>query len=283
MSDLDPIPGYILPPQASKKPSDQENRDRDAWIALALLTLADIPSAIEYWKVHAAPRFVNVPLLEAGWTFDDQTQRYVDRHGHEISAITQAAIVNLLIASAKQDMQHKASRVASGEISVDAWKNHQANDLRDLIICLIALSVGGFPAITQSDLDAVKGDERTPGGLAYSLSRLQAFADSIPSMTEEAIVARAGLYADSGITASETARRISYSEAKDDKGRPRFLFERNLLMPGDNCSNSPESVGCIEETAKGWVPIGTLSVPGTRTCVMNCRCSLEYSLTGTED
>ena len=50
---------------------------------------------------------------------------------------------------------------------------------------------------------------------------------------------------------------------------------RNVLGPADHCEGANS---CIEQTAKGWVPIGGgAMVPiGSRLCLSNCRCRLEY-------
>jgi hypothetical protein len=48
----------------------------------------------------------------------------------------------------------------------------------------------------------------------------------------------------------------------------------------DSCKSSKRP-GCIEEAQKGWQPIGTLSVVGSRTCLSNCRCSFSYRRSST--
>jgi hypothetical protein len=48
-------------------------------------------------------------------------------------------------------------------------------------------------------------------------------------------------------------------------------FEENVLSDADHCG------GCVEETAKGRVPIGTLVPVGQRDCLANCKCLLLFS------
>jgi len=62
-----------------------------------------------------------------------------------------------------------------------------------------------------------------------------------------------------------------------------FTEERNILFPGDSCTNS-SLPGCIQVTRLGWQPIGTLPLIGNRTCHNNDRCELRYknSETGQE-
>jgi hypothetical protein len=49
--------------------------------------------------------------------------------------------------------------------------------------------------------------------------------------------------------------------------------EWNVLHPADHC----EGVGsCIEQTARGKVPIGSLIPVGDRRCLRRCHCTIEY-------
>jgi hypothetical protein len=47
--------------------------------------------------------------------------------------------------------------------------------------------------------------------------------------------------------------------------------ERNVLGAADrHCAQ------CVECSDRGWVVIGTLPQPGSRTCMSNCKCRMEY-------
>lgn len=52
-----------------------------------------------------------------------------------------------------------------------------------------------------------------------------------------------------------------------------FELYRNILHPADHCDGGGS---CIEQTNRGLVPIGTLIPIGSRLCLSNCKCSLEY-------
>lgn len=62
-------------------------------------------------------------------------------------------------------------------------------------------------------------------------------------------------------TFSETERRLMR-----DAG---YTEERNLLHSSEHCGE------CSAEASKGWVPVGSLSPVGSRSCLVNCRCTLE--------
>lgn len=75
---------------------------------------------------------------------------------------------------------------------------------------------------------------------------------------------RSGMYSGAGWSALfEFWRWLARSEGKQ--------YEENVLGDAEHCG------GCVEETAKGKVPIGTLVPVGQRTCLSNCRCVLIFS------
>jgi hypothetical protein len=50
-----------------------------------------------------------------------------------------------------------------------------------------------------------------------------------------------------------------------------YVYEENILGDAEHCG------GCVAETAKGKVPIGTLIPIGQRDCLANCHCHFAYS------
>lgn len=50
-----------------------------------------------------------------------------------------------------------------------------------------------------------------------------------------------------------------------------FGQERRVLGFAEHCPD------CVNETAKGWQPIGTLRAIGDSVCLSNCRCHFEYT------
>ena len=74
------------------------------------------------------------------------------------------------------------------------------------------------------------------------------------------------MYGQASRTLYENIRRRESSDAG-------FRFERNVLHPADHCDQ------CVNQSALGTVPIGSLVPIGRRTCRSNCRCTLSYSKT----
>lgn len=115
----------------------------------------------------------------------------------------------------------------------------------------------------------------TKGALGNLLKKQYAFLAGFVTeidngtLSDAQIIARAQLYGAATLQTFESQRR----RVKKDAG---FTQERNVLDDAEHCRKSPKAPGCLEETARGWVEIGTLSLPGSRTCLVNCKCLLEY-------
>ena len=60
----------------------------------------------------------------------------------------------------------------------------------------------------------------------------------------------------------ETRRKVQQTAGK--------TMEKNVLSGDEHCP------GCLDATAAGWQPIGSLPPIGTRTCLSHCRCHWEF-------
>ena len=97
------------------------------------------------------------------------------------------------------------------------------------------------------------------------------FADDIASgkqAVDGRLAARARLYAQSGRVAFHNVERFEME-------RRGWDTEENVLAAAEHCS------GCLAETAKGRVPIGSLTPIGQRPCRTNDRCRIRYSNSAT--
>jgi len=107
--------------------------------------------------------------------------------------------------------------------------------------------------------------------LLYFL-RLNRFAEGINSgLTpfSEAILSRVGMYGlnNKSIWENwryEAARALGYAEA------------RRIPGPTEHCQNSATRPGCDELIQRGWMPISTMPILGSCTCLSNCQCRLEF-------
>ena len=247
------------------------------------ISAEDIALAIVLFYEEAPSHFNGILTNENGWKWDAQKQQYIQPSGQPLSDGDLKALALLVMLAVEEDMRAEAAKVAAGTTPIGEWQDWQAEEAKRLYIALGALGAGGEANLTSEIRETIQGSPDKAPGIAYSLARLELFASDIADGSDgtvETIVNRGGMYADAGNAVTEAVRRVSHQNAVDEAGRPLFLFERNNLTPGENCSDGDGTIGCIQETEKNWVPIGELTPPGARTCNFRCKCWLSYSLTG---
>lgn len=266
---------------------EPDKRDRDQWLLLAAITLADMDAAETFWRQHV-PRSRQGMLALEGWRWDAAAQAYVSRTGQMVGGASLRRQADQLADEMEYEMRAEAQRVAVGEIAIDEWQRRQAEDTKDLYVAIAMLAAGGRRNLTDELKRRVEGGPDKSPSITYSLNCLYEFGQNVRNGdrnagSEDMIAFRAGLYSAASRGIFEDVKRESHRNARDPKGRRLYLYEKNSLMPGENCSDSDEAPGCIEETARGWVPIGTLSLPGQRTCRVGCNCFMSYALKPDDD
>lgn len=176
--------------------------------------------------------------------------------------------VNGWIDRAAETLQQNLERIArehkDGKINLSEWVIQTGEELRNAHRAVTMIAMGGKNNMTPGDWGFVGSVVRRE--LAY----LNGFANTIenrPPNTQltEAFVSRAKSY---GAAIYET-----YEKAK----RRRIIrelqaeLEENVLEPGaEHCA------GCLEASAQGIVPVGTLVAVGDRDCGSKCRCRIRY-------
>lgn len=156
-----------------------------------------------------------------------------------------------------------ADQLAARQISVADWQTQTRLALRDVHSYSAAVQVGGVHGMTPREWGHV-GHR-----LREEYRRLEAVAVGVQRgtiATDGRFRARMRLFALAGrATGQAAALRDLIARGYDE--------ERNVRRRGDSCTTG-ERTGCIEASALGWQDIGTIPLPGTRTCLGNCRCFL---------
>lgn len=156
----------------------------------------------------------------------------------------------------------REARAASADYRVpaDEWAQRMAGISSASALVAGAVAAGGWArlGVVADDIEA---------HLASELVYLDLFADDVANgrvPRDGRFARRAMLYAAAGwgfymLLRGREAGRRGYGE------------ERNILDPGaEHCQ------GCVAETDRGWVPLGSLVPIGDRQCRSGCRCSMEY-------
>jgi hypothetical protein len=279
-------------PTPDEQRTAEQQRRRDELIALLLapasISDGDVDAARAMWAQHSQPAYRGLLDGSDRYTFNPQTQLYARAStGRTIPADELKRVsVAFAMGVARDVLEPDAAKVAQGGIDVEKWAQQTGQDVKDLALTVAALAAGGFDKLSGPTIDRIIGQRDKPPGLKFTLDRLANFAGDIEekqprAASEGAIITRAGAYGRSQNSMFEDVRRDSHKSVRDGQGRLQYLYERNLLGPAEtHCQNGKFSTGCIECEAAGWVPIGSLPLPGLRTCQGSCLCSMDYSLIG---
>lgn len=201
-----------------------------------------------------------MPDPNSGYTWDARSARYRDAAGHFVSSKTIRAAVNQAIDGAKAETDRHCAALAAGSIGTGEWQTRMADTLRSLHCCLAAAARGGWDAMTPADWGRVGAE--TKRQYQYLAGFAQDIAAGAIDPQSSAVAFRARLYTGAG-------RQTYYNQTRIAAGAAGLRWERNVLGAADHC------VDCLAATAAGWVPVGTLSLPGQRRCRTECQCHLE--------
>ena len=161
---------------------------------------------------------------------------------------------------AAQDAAAIADAYTSGSIGIAEFERQMQQLIKDTQIYSSAVAAGGFANLDAAALDVFQ--QR----LAEQFTYLSDWMDDLAAGTAQStrgMAQRAGMYAQS----ARNTYDVLYRAGQVERG---FDEERNILNPGESCEL------CREQTALGWVPIGTLIPIGQRTCLSNCNCVVNY-------
>ncbi len=160
--------------------------------------------------------------------------------------------------SSKEKIGKLTQRLVDGKINVSAWHEAMKAEIKAAHRAAAMLANGGkLDAKAAGQLGAV---------LRKQYSYLRAFALQIENKEiplGARTVARARLYAQSVMT--------TYQKAKLARAKAAGVeMYRLVLSPAEHCDE------CLSDAALDYVPIGSLPEIGSRTCLINCKCSWEY-------
>lgn len=167
-------------------------------------------------------------------------------------------VVRRLIGDAGSLVRAATDALVAGGMRLGPW----FGAMRDALVprhFAASFAVLNHPEPPPADLDAIAADSRRQLGFLERFRGALATAQQLLT----GAVARAELYASA---LWSVAHAVGRARAKRDG----FSLEKNVLGPMDHC------IGCLDETSRGWVPIGNLVPVGSRLCLVRCRCILIY-------
>jgi hypothetical protein len=194
------------------------------------------------------------------YQFDPRVGRYRDDAGHFVPERTVRDAVDNLADLSSERMAALTQRLQAGSLQLADWQQQAMMEIRNAHVAAAVVAHGGRLQMAPADWLVVAREVKTE--YAY----LRDFAGQIADGTQPLdgrLVARSGLYGQAARSTFEAVRR------RDERNRGTDQ-ERNVLHGGDHCSLCPDL------SARGWVPIGSLPLIGSRPCGPNDRCTLAF-------
>lgn len=212
-----------------------------------------------------------VVALRTKYSYSRATLRYRNNlTGQWVKAREVKRAVNATIASAQKEMRLLASDMAKRRITLGQWQERFAAEIKNLHVSNAMAGAGGMGQMAAQDYG------RVGQRLRFEYERLAKFAADLKArkFTENELYARVEMYIAAG--------NVSYEGAKRDGAiAAGYDLEKNVLGKNENhCTTKGGIIGCVEVTALGKQPIGTLPAPGYRRCISRCYCMLRYYKAG---
>lgn len=184
--------------------------------------------------------------------------------GHRVEPATVNGWIDNLAEKTKENLGRIAEEHRAGKINLADWVIQTGEEIRNAHRAVAIIAAGGRDNMTPSDWGFVGSQVKR------ELQYLNGFANAVENRPADstlttAFVSRAKSY---GAAVYETygkamARRIVRQGQADT--------EQNELEPGaEHCAD------CLDATAQGRVPLGTLTPIGDRECGPKCRCRIIY-------
>lgn len=193
-----------------------------------------------------------------GW--NAASARFYDRAtGRYVSRDTMRLGLDDVLAAAEAEVRAASDQLRSGAIDLAEWQRVMRDVVKETMLDAEALARGGWEQLTPADFGRVGQAVRAQ--YAY----LDGFTADIRSglPLDGRFLSRAAMYA-------KAARPFFHDEQAQLLADTGYTEERNVLHAAEHCG------GCVDMTALGWVPIGTLIPIGERDCLGNDRCTVRY-------
>lgn len=192
--------------------------------------------------------------------------RYINSSGRFIKGAELRGALNSFITAQTNQMGIISELLVSGEIKLAEWQAEMMILVKDCNLAGAALERGGWFQMGPSEFGRVGNKIKGEYGF------LRNFADEIASGSQKldgTLGRRAKLY-------GNQARAAYYDSARASAVGMGFDQERSRLTPSESCDV------CVGEEARGWQPIGEIIPIGSRTCLSNCNCYMEFRNSGTK-
>jgi hypothetical protein len=197
----------------------------------------------------------------SAYTYDPKLLRYRDNiSGRFVSSKTVRASVDQLADAESQSLKSLAQDMMDGKINFAEWQIRSLDTIKRLNVAMGLAANGGIAATDASSLgyigSLVKKQYQYFRGLVNDIRKGTQALDGT-------LLARMGLYGQAG--------RSTYHDMLQRNAKEIGLTEsKRTLGVADHCRS------CLDEAARGWVPIGQSLPIGDGDCLVNCHCDMIF-------
>ncbi len=245
----------------------------DNYLLLNVDRGSDLLLTKELWDTSSRlPTLLNAPAIDypspRGYVWDPEKRKYYRPSGRAVSDRQLRSAVKRVSAEASKRAKKETQQLIAGAIILAVWYARMRDLLAALYKTIWLVSIGGFVF-----------DDNTQRNLFYlfimaQFDYLDNFATQIETreqVLDGRAVARAGMYGGHGYSEWQNTRllhapELGYTEAK------------RILAPIEyerHCHEN-ERPGCVEEAAKGWMPISRMIPLGGCQCYDHCLCDIKF-------
>lgn len=194
-----------------------------------------------------------------GFTYDRLRGRYRAPNGQFVSPLRVRQALDQALDAAADRAKALGLLLRKGEITRSDWYLQMRTIVKDTQLYSMAVARGGWAQMTGTAFGQTSG---FVGGQFDFLNRLlRQLEGGLP--LDGQFLQRSAMY-------PQAARSTFHDAFQEEQITQGKTEERNILHQADHCKECPDL------SAKGWVPIGTLTPIGKRRCLNNCRCTIEY-------
>lgn len=194
-----------------------------------------------------------------GWR--PKSGRYVNlATGRIVAAAEVRRALDVALDRSTSEVQRLSRELVNGRVTLAEWQLGVARQLKNAHHASAALARGGWAQMTAQDQGRL--GPRVKEQYHY-LANFAAQIESGQQRLDGTFLRRVTLY-------TQAPRGTYHDYETRGKQEQGYTECRNELGAADHCE------GCLAETARGWVPIGSLIPIGSRQCLSSCRCSLVY-------
>lgn len=206
-----------------------------------------------------------IPSERSRYRFNADLVRYVAPNGRTVKPEAIKQQVTTFTAAAESEAAALAARMTAGTLSIPEWQTQTAELVKAVHVAAFVIGRGGVQQL--ADVSGLQEIVR------FQIDRLLVFAKGTAdgSVSDAKAIQRAKLYA--------AAANGSFEQGHGDAWRATGIAVemRNVLQEGaEHCQEEFGRPGCVQEAARGWVPLGSMTWPGERACLSRDLCRIEY-------